>query len=215
MYTVGNINEWRKMIVIVYKYYYCGRLPGFLIDYCKMIEIDPVLNINDEFNIDIKEPIYLYAVTNKKKIAKEFIKRRKKDKFIMISNEITVDEYNKFIDITNDIYTIIIKDTSTRFMSMAVTNFEDYFIQNPNRALRSYLKYMTNINILEFLADSKAVDSYLRKCLNMRGLNCMVSELQGDDEGLEELPFSSYETDRYDLYLMLFGFMYDVDNIGE
>ena len=72
----------------VYKYYYCGSLPGFLIDYCKMIEIDPVLNINDEFNIDIKEPIYLYAVTNKKKIAKEIIKRRKKDKFIMISNEI-------------------------------------------------------------------------------------------------------------------------------
>lgn len=47
--------------------------------------------------VDIRHKLPLYAVTTKKKLAKEFIKGRKKDRFIVKKMEVDEDEANEYL----------------------------------------------------------------------------------------------------------------------
>lgn len=204
----------------VYKYYYCGELPKFIIDFCSKLGIDQLVNVSEEFKLDSKEPVYLYAVTDEKKKAKEFIKFRKAESFIMTTAEIESEEYEKFLDITDSIYTIdkltLTTDTIDihRTEKVMGTKFESLFLENPNMITRNILNYNNDFKLLKFLANSKALDKYFKKSINMIGLSAMVEELEAEKISLDELPFTRYVTEAYQLYYYLFGFTYNEEKIG-
>lgn len=205
----------------VYKYYYCGEIPSFFDDFGDAYSIAPLVRVNDEFKLESKDEVWLYAITDNKKRAKAFEKFRDMDKFISVVTEMDPKKYCEFMELTDGICELRVErflprgKLSPLYEDVVITTFEKSYIEDSNLTLRSILRYNHGLNMLDFLANSHAVDSYLRKSINTIGLISMVDELKSDDAGLDDLPFTSYVTNQYTLYYYLFGFTYKNTKIGE
>lgn len=205
----------------VYKFYYCGEIPDFILEFGIKYDFGQVLNVSDEFDdLDSAKRVYLYAVTSSKKMAKRFINDRDMDKFISLSSNMEDDEYEKFNDITHNIYVLMIKKVTISesrikaYENITITGFEKCFIDDPNLVLRNYMRHRNGLKKMNFLATSKIVDDYFRKCINNIGMLSMVTELENEDSGYDDLPFTSYNANEYRIYYYFFGFMYK-NGIGE
>lgn len=205
----------------VYKFYYCGEIPDFILEFGLKYDFGQVLNVTDEFDdLDSNKRVYLYAVTNSKKMTKKFTAERDMDKFIAITSDIEDEDYEKFKSNTNGIYELTSRKVTIRssrekiYENLILTGFEEYFIDDPNLVLRNYARNKYGLKMMDFLASSKIVDSYFRKCINDIGMLSMVTELKNEEDGHDDLPFSSYEANPYRIYRYFFGFMYK-NGMGE
>lgn len=205
----------------IYKFYYCGKMPDFFDEYGDRYAIEPLIRVNDEFNLNSEDEVWLYAITDKKKLFKLFQKFRKMDKFIIVIDDMSKGQYYQFMELTEGIYELRIErflpkgKGSLSYEDVLITTFEKCYIDDSNSTLRHLLRYNHGIEILDFLANSKGVDSYLRKTINAIGLITMVDELKSEDKHMDDLPYTTYMTNPYTMYYYLFGFTYKGTRIGE
>ena len=205
----------------IYKFYYCGKIPDFFDVYGDRYSIEPLIRVNDEFNLNSTGDVWLYAITDKKKLFKLFQKFRKMDKFIIVIDDMSKGQYYKFMELTEGIYELRVErflpkgKGSLSYEDVLITTFEKCYIDDSNSTLRNLLRYNHGIEMLDFLANSKGVDSYLRKTINTIGLITMVDELKSEDNHMDDLPYTTYMTNQYTMYYYLFGFTYKGTRIGE